>query len=124
MPFSHTSTRPLASCAGKSRTFTFVQLSRGKSATQNRVRRTTGGVAQDAPDVTCAKKRAPAPNGRASILKKGLAPQSTPSFEAFCLIWWMKVRHDSRPVAGWSRGQSPESLKEKRYQTISPNLTS
>src|SRR5258708_19385697 len=123
-PVTHTPTRPLESCAGNSRTLTLVQLSRGRSATQNRVRLTTGGAAQDAPDVTCAKKRAPSLSGRASILKKGLAPQSLPSLAAFCLIWWMTVRHGSRPPAGRSRGQSPDTLKEKRYQTISPNLTS
>jgi len=48
-------------------------------------------------------------------LKNGLAPQSTPSFEAFCLICWIAVRHGVRPGSGTSRGQSPATLKANRY---------
>jgi hypothetical protein len=80
------STRPLASWAGLRRTCTVVQVSCGKSRRQNFVRVTVGGWAQGAPAATCAKKRTRSPNGRASILKKGLASRDFPSLKESCLI--------------------------------------
>src|SRR5260370_16939895 len=83
-PFSHTSTRPLESCAGNSRTLTLVQGSRGRSATQNRVRLTTGGANQDAPAAPCPHKPPPPLPAPASILKKGLPPPPPPPSPPSC----------------------------------------